>query len=359
MSGDKFNLLPVQESDGQRIVDLRKRVTDLPVPEKNNIEFWRWENLQGPYGKSLAMLAEYGEEAVSHFSALPRPIHYAGKTYNGALSVESMTDKRFRGRLLFPRIWMELRPLAESAGIDIFFGFPNKNSRPIFQKGFKWLDVGSPDIFACPLNLKTMLKSRNRPLTYFFDLFGQIYRKLFRITQGTTLNCEKEFDNRFNGLLREPHDDSAIIPARSIDYLNWRYKGAPGRNYNIYSITTRDKARVEGYVVTSRARHDGIELGIIMDIQIAREVSRKRTAGLLASSLFELYKSGAQVALCLAMPGDPIRRILFSAGLLPVPQRFSPQQFNLMTYICNKDLPDCNIVEPRNWRITFGDIDVF
>jgi len=359
MSVETFKIRPVCPEDGPAVVELRRRMDDLPVPEKNDLSFWRWENLENPYGTAFAMLAEREGVAVSNFSLLPRKLRIGTRVIQACLSVESMTERRYRAKGLFPRLWLALEPLAREAGVDVFYGFPNSKSRPIFQRVFHWTDVGSPDLFCYPLRPQCFLRSRGIPFSSLASLPGSIYRGIFRPKQAANVRPLINFNSCNQALVESLHPETSIVPERTVEYLNWRYTNVPGRDYMIHGLFSVPVASPAGFVVTRRTSHEGVDLAVVMEICLGPHVSRRNANILLSAVLADMFESGVDVALGLAMPGDPVRLVLGSAGFIRLPRRLAPHRFDLMVHGAGNAVPRDSLSDPACWRISFGDIDVF
>jgi hypothetical protein len=363
MPASQFVIRPAGESDGPGIVALRRKIEELPVPEKNDLAFWRWENIENPYGRAIAMIASLGEEVVSCFALYPRQVRITGRPYSCCLSAESMTDRRFRSKGLFPRLWYEIEPAAKALKIDLLYGFPNRNSRPVFQQGFKWLDVASPTLWVYPLRPQKIFSLRRSRILSSLALplaaGGLFYRIPFGFKYSNRVFETTCFDQRFAPLVEEIHNRSPIVLERSLDYLNWRYIRTVGRNYTLLYSAAENNAGIAGYLVYRLASHEGQELGVIMDFQFSGNAPRQSAAELLSTALRRMDNEGACAALCLSMPGDPKARFLGRQGFIPLPRKINPHPFDLMIKFCSKDLSEQFLVNPAHWRLDFGDIDVF
>ena len=363
MNSPKFVLRPAKESDIDGVVNLRLRVDDIGVPEKNNPDFWKWENFLNPYGNSTAMIALTGREIISHIALLPRRAWVSGRSYSCALALEGMTDRRYRAKGLFPRLWFELRGLNQKNETLFLFGFPNSNSRPVFQHKFKWLDVGSPQLWLYPLRPKRLVS--NRPglfsslLAVPVPLAGWLYRMIYRFSPSDRVEQADSFDIRFQPLLDQIHRRYPVVLERTTEYLNWRYCKAVARSYTVLYIMEDGTDEVAGYLVFRQMCHEGVELGIIMDLQVKEQESATITENLLKTALARLYANGVEAVLALTMPSDSVSACLRNKGFIAVPRRFNPNPFDLMIELCDKNLETEVLTNPLQWHLGFGDIDVF
>ena len=362
-SNGPFGIRRATEDDGPAIVELRGRVTELAVPEKTSPEFWFWENIANPYGKSITMVAFAGEQLVSSVSLLPRRAWINGVSHPCWLTVESMTDPRFRSKGLFFFLWQAAEREVQKSHDCLLYGFPNRNAKPIFEHGFHWTGVGSPTLMIYPLRPEKVAASRLSPgLATLAGLPLLIVGKLWRIPFGQRysgrLQAIDGFTAECSSFLERINRSRPIMLERSVDYLNWRYPGAVGRKYRILRVPGSWEAG-GGYVVFRCAEHEGTRLGVIMDLQFDDRPLRSVARELLESAIAELADMNVDLVIGLATPGDRIAAVFRRSGFLPVPRRFNPNSFDLMFW-SHGPLEGVHLLNGlENWGISFGDIDVF
>ncbi len=353
----------VSETDGPAVIDLRRRVDDLPVPEKISTDFWWWENHQNPYGSSIAVVAVSDKKFVSHMSALPRQVIIKARPYPCSHLVEAMTDRALRRSMVFLRVGYKLERLLKEQKRALFYCFPNRNSRLIFQRGFKWTDIRNPRVWLYPLRPGRVLRSRPGAIASFLaplaPLGGLLYRTVFRFKPSGRVEQAEKFDARFQPLLDEIHSRHHIILERTLDYLNWRYCKAVARSYTVLYAPEVGSERVAGYLVFRRMLHEGVELGVILDLQVSENAANELTGLLLGTALTQMDGSGAHAALALLMPADPLSRLFRRSGFIPVPRKLNPTPPDFMIKLAGGELDPDLLSNPANWRLGFGDNDVF
>ena len=363
VSSPPITFRTVTEKDGPAVIDLRRRVDDLPVPEKTSTDFWWWENHQNPFGSSTAVVAVSEDKLISHMSALPRRVMVNAHAHPSSHLVEAMTDRAFRRSMVLTRLGHRLERLLEEQQIYLFYGFPNRNSRLIFQRGFKWTDVGSPRVWLYPLKPGRILASRPGALAWVLALpaspAGKLYRAAFRFRPSDRVGQAEEFDRRFQVLLDEIHRRHPIVLERSVDYLNWRYCKAVARSYTILYAPTDGSESAAGYLVFRRTCHEGVELGGIMDLQVSENAGDELAGRLIGTALARMDESGAHACLALLMSADPLSSPLARSGFLPVPRKLNPNTPDFMIKLAGGELDPDLLSDPANWRLSFGDNDVF
>ncbi|MBN2288013.1 MAG: GNAT family N-acetyltransferase [Candidatus Glassbacteria bacterium] len=363
MSPSQITFREVCEDDCPAVVELRRRVDDLPVPEKISTEFWQWENLRNPFGVSTAVVAVSEGRLVSHMSALPRRLVVDGRPHPCSHVVEAMTDRALRRSMVFLRLGHRLERLLCEQGRELFYCFPNRSSRSIFQRGFKWMDAGSSRLWLYPLRPGRVLASRPgalaRALAPLAVPAGVLYRGLFAFRSSGRVETADKFDDRFQGLLDEVHRRGPVVLERTVDYLNWRYCRAVARKYTVLCLPGEGGESVDGYLVYRRLRHEGVELGVVMDLQVRESATHGPAGLLLCTALAQMDSSGAQAALCLLTSSDPLSRSLARSGFIPVPRRLNPNPLDFMIKPVGAGLKPAFICDPANWRLSFGDNDVF
>jgi len=353
----------VSEADGPAVVELRRRVDDLPVPEKISTDFWQWENYQNPFGSSTAVAAVAENKFVSHMSALPRRLLVNSRAHPCAHFVEAMTDRSFRNKIVFLRLGHVLERRLRQENVSVFYCFPNRNSRLIFQRGFKWMDAGSPRVWLYPIRPGKILSSRPGALASIMARLApagaRFYRAAFRFKPCERVEPAEQFDSRFQGLLDEIHRRHPLVFERTVAYLNWRYCRAVNRSYTVLRTFEDDSETAAGYLVFRRMCHEGVELGVIMDLQVCQKAAGETAGRLLGTALALMDESGAHAALALLMPADPLGRPLRRSGFIPVPRKLNPNPPDFMIKPVGGGLDPGFLSNPANWRLGFGDNDVF
>ncbi|HUU27311.1 MAG TPA: GNAT family N-acetyltransferase [archaeon] len=363
MSSPPFIIRSVSEKDGPGVIDLRLRMDDLSVSEKNSLDFWRWENLQNPYGNSIGMLAISDEMIISHMTSLPRRVLLKGCSHSCSHVIEAMTDRRFRKGMAFLSLGLKLDQELKERNVSLLYCFPNSNSRPIFQRGFRWIDVGSSRLWLYPLRPDRILATQTswfHPVfTLPFALAGRLYKTFFPFKSSSLVVQTTEFDMRFQPLLDQIHNRYPIVMERSLDYLNWRYCKTVGRKYTVLYALEKGSPTVAGYLVYRLTCHEGLDLGVIMDLQVLENDPNWVPAHLLGTALSQIHQKGAHAALCLSMPADPINKSLYRSGFLSLPRPLNPNPFDLMIKLPGSNPLSDFVTNPAHWRLSFGDNDVF
>ena len=143
-----------------------------------------------------------------------------------------------------------------------------------------------------------------------------------------------------------------ISSNKEFRFLKWRYDDHPTKKYNVFYSQKNDQ--ITGIIVM-RAEHVwGFNVGIIMDL-ILLDLTDK-TLLKFASKSFKKMKLDFIAALHTNI-GE--YKTLKKNNFFKIPQKILPQKIHFIVRK-NKDFEDEEMIfKPDNWKLTFGDYDIF
>jgi GNAT superfamily N-acetyltransferase len=132
-----------------------------------------WKFFDNPVGQPLVMVAEAQGRLVGQYALWPVELRIGGEVVLGAQSLDTMTHPEFRGQGMFARLAANCMELAESRGVKVLYGFPNRNSYPGFVERLNWDHTGDVPLWLRPLrpSLHPSLKGR---LPQLFDSLTEL-----------------------------------------------------------------------------------------------------------------------------------------------------------------------------------------
>ncbi len=77
------------------------------------------------------------------------------------------------------------------------------------------------------------------------------------------------FDQRFDDLWEKVSPEFGLISVRDSQFLNWRFRDCPNREYETFAATV--DGELSGYVVVRGEKHDGLCRGYVVDILCGRQ----------------------------------------------------------------------------------------
>jgi len=99
------------------------------------------------------MAIDKTNDYAAYYGVFPMQMRIDNKDFQVAQSGDTMTAPNHRGKGLFIDLAKQTYLLAQKKGIQLIFGFPNKNSFPGFQKKLDWKFYGCMQNFIIPNNV--------------------------------------------------------------------------------------------------------------------------------------------------------------------------------------------------------------
>ncbi|MEF9426871.1 MAG: GNAT family N-acetyltransferase [Candidatus Mariimomonas ferrooxydans] len=216
-----------REGDEAGIIKLFKEIFGREM----TLDEWRWKYIESHPQKIYISVAVHKEDGIiGHYGGICLPFLHNGKPVQGLAICDVMIHPKFRGRRLFKEL-VNLLPV-ESAkdGINIGYGFPNKDTlmKPALLLGLfeKIEDVieGNKEV-----------KLHNDLVRYSFKLFPLEYS-----------------DIRIDYLWESCKHSLYLAVVRDRRYLTWRYKNHPLFSYEIWGLKKRFGRRLYGLAIVKK-----------------------------------------------------------------------------------------------------------
>jgi GNAT superfamily N-acetyltransferase len=324
---------------------------------------WQFKNRFSP--SPPVAVAEYGSCIAAQYALMRFPMTYQDSIIDGAISTATVTDKSQRGKGLFTRLAKKLYEDMEKDGCRIVFGFPNTQSIHGFVSRLDWFEIG-----AFPLHLKIV---DFLPLVkrYLGDnVISWIAARICSIGDRVVFHkCEQDLIRDYEiqlvptGILPDgielPWKESAIFQriglVRDSRYLEWRYLEKPFFNYDIYTV--RKRGALVGYFVIYIAEKFGFRTIYVMECAAIAD-SLEVYSAILASLVGIARERSADSISMLLLPNHPQYRFFRKSGFVQVPRKFLPQKIFFAGKVLSKSIDTAYVKDPRNWYISWGDLDV-
>lgn len=144
MVGD-YIIKRIDESKLQDLVILYKNVFNLRVTEN----YLKKKYDTSFTGHSYIGYIAYDSESVpaAYYGVFPCLLTFKGEKILAAQSADTMTHTNHRGKGLFIKLAQETFCLAKEEGIELIFGFPNKNSYPGFVNKLAWKHIENIQLY--------------------------------------------------------------------------------------------------------------------------------------------------------------------------------------------------------------------
>lgn len=278
--------------------------------------------LKNPFGPPMVELAFYEGRLVAHYGVCPAVSWVRGQKVLSARSMTTMTHPDFEGRGLFTLLATRLyERIHRENGVMMVFGFPNRNSHFGIVHKIGWLDL-------FPLFFLERIPVTSAQVVPEEDVRILDGRQFLESVRGRTMSAAE------------------IQPfLRDLTFYEWRYLKHPEKKYRYVIVGGGQGAvGVLGDYENQGERHLNVVEALVTDIDGA--------VALLRGALF----LGAQEGYHRVRVWADLRSVLFAAA---EKLRFVP--VGPITYFGFKPLDKTSEQwgDPRLWRVTMGDSDVF
>lgn len=308
------------EADLQRFADC---FADNGWP--TTVEHLRWQYLQPPARKLLVDLSvahdDGGAEQVAGiYAVFPVEFRVGTARVLGAQSLDTLTDRNFRGRGLFTSLARSVYARCGTEGLALVYGFPNGSSAPGFFNKLGWLPLDPVPFMIRPLRSGYFARRvpvlRSLPLPDL-PLPGPSVPAL---PAGWRIEPLTRFDERADELWDRFASDVKVAVQRSGAYLNWRM-ARPGAGYTILALTEGE--RLLGFVAFGVKEKHGGRIGYVIE-QLSDPAAPAAARLLLATAVAAMKKDRADAVLAWSLGHAPNHRAYQATGFVRMPERLRP-----------------------------------
>ncbi len=212
------------EKDIEQTVDLNQRV--FSQHEQFNIKrdekWFRWKNIDSPFGKSIVIVAENEDgEIVGSRIFWPWKFRIRTSEVLAYQPIDAVVEPRYQGRGLFYTMTVEALDIALNNEATFIFNFSNKNSLPR-NLSFGWSFVSKLIWYVKIIN-PLYVFNMNRKAENIHQLGD------YKLTERTI--DEMKFTMNFDGYIKS---------VRSLDLVKWRYLNHPFFTYGFVHVHFTD-----------------------------------------------------------------------------------------------------------------------
>lgn len=343
-------------SNIDELIDLSK--TYYSEGDIVNKLYLNWQYLNNPSGIPYLLTSREitTNELAGQYLVLPIKFNLANTDVNGSLSLNTLTSPKYQGKGLFTK--MARATYKECADSNALFtiGFPNPNSYPGFVRNLEFKHLGDIPLLVKPLRMLNMA----------FSLLQKKNQKHGGDIKMKSLNAKnskiKEFEfneegigikyDKFWNIIKKQYKLSVN---KDFTYLKWRYETLPTRDYKLFYF--EDNGEIVGLVIL-RAEHVwGFDVGLIMDLLVIDGYAK--ISKILLSYAKNVFKK-SKIDFIAALHSKTYEYDLFKKSyFLKIPQCFLPQKIHFIVRL-NKEFTNSEMLfKSKNWKLTFGDYDVF
>lgn len=316
--------------------------------------YLKWQYLNNPAGTPFLFTSKEisTNTLAGQYLVLPMEYQIMGEKISGSLSLNTLTHPDHQGKGLFTK--MAGATYMDCAENNNFFtiGFPNPLSYPGFVRKLDFAHLGDIPLLIKPL----------KPIKIFLSYFkkekekhgGEIAFKQFSKNENIKeldFNDAKD-QNKYIAFWNSIKVNYPISSNKTFEFLKWRYNDHPTKTYKVFYSQVDEKMKG---IIIMRAEHVwGFDVGIIMDLMLIDLADK--TLLKFASKSFDKMKLDFIAALHSEI-GE--YKTLKKNNFFKIPQKLLPQKIH---FIVRKNIEfddSIKIEKLENWKLTFGDYDIF
>ena len=309
--------IELSQNELQQLSELFEEVFGRP----NSVEGFLKSYTSNYLGYSYHTLIKKDNRIVGSNSLVPINYYIDGKVYRCVNSGGTMISKSCRGIENFYDLIKESYSNAESEGFIACTGFPNDNSYPLF-KGIKLMkDIGKMHTYMLPYRIGGVKK-----WLVCFNLLSKLLCWCYVTVCGIIASKET--------VKFKIHKDHGTFD-------DYRYKKAEGAYVSLNIGNGKAYYRV--------ANHEGVRTAFIVDI------TEKSAKNFLCTVKEILKRERKNMDLILYVGNLPFG----DHGLIKVPRKYEPKNFNFTGHIFDEKLIDKNVFfDINNWDVNLSNYDL-
>jgi len=270
----------LRDSDIPGVLELMRLSLGETAILQRTADLFAWKHLSNPFGRSIALVAESGDELVGLRTFMRWELDAPGEGRLRCIrAVDTATHPGYQRRGIFSRLTEEAVEVARADTVDLVFNTPNEKSRPGYLK-MGWQLVGPIGAMVRP-GLGMLRHSGSTDLDASLFLRDPVPFRGFDYTDRAALG------------LRTP---------RTRDYPEWRFASHPTAAYNAV-------ASGAGTAVVRPNLRGGRRELVIADLLGRPAPALRAVSRQLGSAYGATWFSS----------GSPERRAALRSGYFPVP----------------------------------------
>jgi hypothetical protein len=187
-----------------------------------------------------------------------------------------------------------------------------------------------------------------------------LFDNIWKVKKSTNPNItlyDDDFDESFEILANKASKRIPIIKQRTKEYLNWRYRNHPTRDYKTFVL--KENSMLKGYVIVRKTNVNEKLVGVIVDFLVDSDENVEKIKDLLRVALEHFWDS--KVSVVIATSGSLTLEcdVLCHTGFRIAPKFMKPSAHFL---VIDSELEKNDLEQLKkydNWLFSFGDYDVF
>ena len=347
-----FNIEKYLSKDLQELIDLAK--TYYENSDMTDSSYLNWQYFNNPNGAPYLFIGRNisANEIAGQYLVIPITLNYFNNKKSASLSLNTLTSPKYQGNGLFTKMARETYKDCAVENIDITIGFPNPNSYPGFIRKLEFEHLGNVPLLIKPINIFGIIKS----------FFKKRKIKHGKAINYDTVNSSKylkfdfasvEHKKKYDSFWAKVKNKYQISFNKDYEFINWRYHLLPTRNYQIYF--SEENGEIVDFLITKTTKVWGYRVGLIMDFMTIHQAPN---ISLILKYFYRIANSNNIDFIACLHSDNHESKILKKNGFYKFPEKFLPQQIHFIVRN-NTGFSDIRAFDMKNWKLTFGDYDVF
>jgi len=335
--------------DKEKILSLMKIV--FGKNEYSTEEYFDWIYEKNPQGNPIILFARDNKDdsIIGIETIIPMNLLVDKKSIKSALSCNSAVHPDFRNKGIFGMLVNEIQKLAKEEKFYCIYGVPNRNSHHAFVKrGFS--EIGKLKIYGKPFKISKYFGNHSilKPLDYLIKK-GKDQTKFE--------SFKEDFDSSYDDLFNKKITINGIIATKNKDFLNWRYKQHPTREYETFRF--HEKNELLSYIVLRKTTFENKQVVVIVDFVIHPKITEYKEITKFVFSVFNNYQDDCVAVITTTNPKFREYQVLKNIGFMNIPKIFKPEPFYFIISLLEPFEEQEKFQVFNNWFLCFGDYDVF
>ena len=323
-----------------------------------NKDYLSWQYLHNPIGKPFLFVSREDEtnELAGQYLVIPVKFNILKVSILGSLSLNTLTSPKFQGKGLFTKMAQETYKDCTINNAYFTIGFPNPQSYPGFVRKLSFEHLGDIPLLVRPLKYWKILfsffnkdkKKHGGNIPIDFD------ENTNKIIKSLDFNDENLM-NKYNFFWHTISKQYKITTFKDFNFLKWRYNDIPTRKYNL--LCFEEDNIIKGLIIIKAENVWGFNVGIIMDLLI---LENDLHIGKLLLKFVEKVFTKSNLDFIVSLHSEANEYDLFKRSrYIKIPQKILPQKIHFIVRL-NKEFPNSEVLfNLHNWKLTFGDYDIF
>ncbi len=332
-------------------VDLFKSCFESNGSQKSLAKI-RWQFLESHLNQQFVDIAVDSEnnKTAAIYAIAPVQFHIKREVFTGSQSLDTITDKDYRGQGLFIKLAKDVYRKAEEQGVKVVYGFPNGSSIHGFRKKLGWQVLDPVPFLIKPLQSRYFTK-KIKALSWLPNIqlaYNTAISKEISISEN--FDFPDEVDEIWNSFAK----NIEIAVHRNKEYLTWRYLKKPGENYKILHAYA-EAGEYIGYLVYCVKEKHGGKVAYIMEY-VYRPDRERLATNLLKTAINHIIDQKADCILAWCMTHSPNYQLFHRSRFITMPERLRPIELHFGARSFDASL-DSIIYNRQNWYLSYSDSD--